>query len=136
MGLFDIVTNFIKDVPVVGDVVKGVTSFIDLVDDDGDDGKGKGRFGSLFKAGYAPIKSPQPPGIREQGSTVPQRTASIGPSLATYRRYIEATRGYKDLIRIARSEAGGAVATTSSGKVSTVRGGTPARVKSSKTLTV
>ena len=132
MGLFDIVTNFIKDVPVVGDVVKGVTSFIDLVDDDGD----KGRFGSLFKAGYAPIKSPQPPGIREQGSTVPQRTASIGPSLATYRRYIEATRGYKDLIRIARSEAGGAVATTSSGKVSTVRGGTPARVKSSKTLTV
>jgi hypothetical protein len=135
MGLFDIVTNFIKDVPVVGDVVKGVTSFIDLVDND-DDGEGKGRFGSLFKAGYAPIKPPQPPGIREQGSTVPQRTASVGPSLAAYRRYIQATRGYKDLIRIAQSEAGGTVATTSSGKVSIVRGGTPMRVKSSKTLTV
>ena len=135
MGLFDIVTNFIKDVPVVGDVVKGVTSFIDLVDNKDDD-DGKGRFGNLFKAGYAPIKSPQPPSIRAEGSKVPQRTAAVGPSLAAYRRYIESTRGYKDLIRIARSEAGGAVATTSSGKVSTVRGGTPARVKSSKTLTV
>ena len=134
MGLFDIVTKFIKDVPVVGDVVKGVTSFIDLVDDDDDDGKG--RFGSLFKAGYAPIKPPQPPGIREEGSKVTQRTASVGPSLAAYRRYIEATRGYKDLIRIAEAEAGKPVARTSSGKVPTVRGGTPTRVASSKTLTV
>jgi len=133
MGLFDIVTNFIKDVPIVGDVVKGVTSFIDLVDD-GDDGKG--RFGSLFKAGYAPIKPPQPPGIPEKGSPVTQRTASVGPSLAAYRRYIEATRGYKDLIRIAQAEAGESVATTSSGRVSPVRGGTPARVASSKTLNV
>jgi len=133
MGLFDIVTKFIKDVPIVGDVVKGVTSFIDLVDDDDD---GKGRFGSLFKAGYAPIKPPQPPSIREQGSKVTQRTASVGPSLAAYRRYIEATRGYKDLIRIAQAEAGESVATTSSGRVSPVRGGTPARVASSKTLNV
>ena len=133
MGLFDIVTNFIKDVPIVGDVVKGVTSFIDLVDD-GDDGKG--RFGNLFKAGYDPIKPPQPPSIREQGSKVTQRTASVGPSLAAYRRYIEATRGYKDLIRIAQAEAGESVATRPSGKVSTVRGGTPTRVASSKTLTV
>jgi hypothetical protein len=133
MGLFDIVTNFIKDVPIVGDVVKGVTSFIDLVDD-GDDGKG--RFGNLFKAGYDPIKPPQPPSIREQGSKVTQRTASVGPSLAAYRRYIEATRGYKDLIRIAEAEAGKPVARTSSGKVPTVRGGTPTRVASSKTLTV
>jgi len=133
MGLFDIVTKFIKDVPVVGDVVKGVTSFIDLVDD-GDDGKG--RFGNLFKAGYDPIKPPQPPSIREQGSKVTQRTASVGPSLAAYRRYIEATRGYKDLIRIAEAEAGKPVARTSSGKVPTVRGGTPTRVASSKTLTV
>lgn len=132
MGLFDIVTNFIKDVPIVGDVVKGVTSFIDLVDD-GDDGKG--RFGNLFKAGYDPIKPPQPPSIREQGSKVTQRTASVGPSLAAYRRYIEATRGYKDLIRIAQAEAGETVAKTPSGKVPTVRGGTP-RVPSSKTLTV
>ena len=132
MGLFDIVTNFIKDVPIVGDVVKGVTSFIDLVDD-GDDGKG--RFGNLFKAGYDPIKPPQPPSIREQGSKVTQRTASVGPSLAAYRRYIEATRGYKDLIRIAQAEAGGPVATTPRGKVSTVRGGTPVSV-SSKTLKV
>ena len=133
MGLFDIVTNFIKDVPIVGDVVKGVTSFIDLVDD-GDDGKG--RFGNLFKAGYDPIKPPQPPSIREQGSKVTQRTASVGPSLAAYRRYIQATRGYKDLIRIAEAEAGKPVARTSSGKVPTVRGGTPTRVASSKTLTV
>ena len=133
MGLFDIVTNFIKDVPIVGDVVKGVTSFINLVDD-GDDGKG--RFGNLFKAGYDPIKPPQPPSIREQGSKVTQRTASVGPSLAAYRRYIEATRGYKDLIRIAEAEAGKPVARTSSGKVPTVRGGTPTRVASSKTLTV
>ena len=132
MGLFDIVTKFIKDVPVVGDVVKGVTSFIDL-GDDGDDGKG--RFGNLFKAGYDPIKPPQPPSIREQGSKVTQRTASVGPSLATYRRYIEGTRGYKALIEIARSEAGGPVATTPRGKVSTVRGGTPVSV-SSKTLKV
>ena len=134
MGLFDIVTKFIKDVPIVGDVVKGVTSFIDLDRDDDDDGKG--RFGSLFKAGYAPIKPPQPPSIREQGSKVTQRTASVGPSLAAYRRYIEATRGYKDLIRIAEAEAGKPVARTSSGKVPTVRGGTPTRVASSKTLTV
>ena len=133
MGLFDIVTKFIKDVPVVGDVVKGVKSFINLVDD-GDDGKG--RFGNLFKAGYDPIKPPQPPSIREQGSKVTQRTASVGPSLAAYRRYIEATRGYKDLIRIAQAEAGESVATRPSGKVSTVRGGTPTRVASSKTLTV
>ena len=136
MGLFDIVTNFIKDVPVVGDVVKGVTSFIDLVDDDDD---GKGRFGSLFKAaGYAPIKPTQPPSIRgrERGSTVPQRTTQVGPSLVAYRRYIEGTRGYKDLIRMAQAEAGGTVATTSGGKVSTVRGGTPMRVPTSKTLKI
>lgn len=137
MGLFDIVTNFIKDVPVVGDVVKGVTSFIDLVDDDDDDGKG--RFGSLFKAGYAPIKPPQPPGIREEGSKVTQRTASVGPSLATYRQYIRQTPGYKALMQIAEAEAntiGEIVARTSSGKVPPVRGGTPTRVASSKTLTV
>jgi len=138
MGLFDIVTNFIKDVPIVGDVVKGVTSFIDLVDNDDDDPrkKGKGRFGNLFPAGYTPIEPPQAPSIREQGSKVTQRTASVGPSLAAYRRYIEATRGYKDLIRIAQAEAGESVATTSSGRVSPVRGGTPARVASSKTLNV
>jgi hypothetical protein len=136
MGLFNIVTNFIKDVPVVGDVVKGVTSFIDLVDDDDDDGKG--RFGSLFKAGYAPIKPPKPPSIRAEGSTVPQRTAAVGPSLAAYRRYIEGTRGYKDLIRIARSEAGQPVGSGTSGKVPTVRGGTRRKLipSSSKTLSV
>jgi len=136
MGLFDIVTNFIKDVPIVGDVVKGVTSFIDLVDD-GDDGKG--RFGNLFKAGYDPIKPPQPPSIREQGSKVTQRTASVGPSLATYRQYIRQTPGYKALMQIAEAEAntiGEIVARTSSGKVPPVRGGTPTRVASSKTLTV
>jgi len=137
MGLFDIVTKFIKDVPVVGDVVKGVTSFIDLVDNDDDDRKkGKGRFGSLFPAGYTPIEPVKSPIVKEEGSKVTQRTASVGPSLAAYRRYIEATRGYKDLIRIAQAEAGESVATRPSGKVSTVRGGTPTRVASSKTLTV
>jgi hypothetical protein len=134
MGLFNIVTNFLKDVPVVGNVVKAATSFIDLVDNDGDDGKG--RFGNLFKAGYAPIKPTTPKSVPEEGSRVPQRTASVGPSLAAYRKYIEATRGYKDLIRIAQSESGETVATTPSGKVSTVSGGSPMRVTSSKTLTV
>ena len=132
MGLFDIVTNFIKDVPVVGDVVKGVTSFIDLVDDDDD---GKGRFGSLFKAGYAPIKPTQPPSIREQGSTVPQRTTQVGPSLVAYRRYIERTPGYKRLVEIAEREAGQPVGAGIPRKVSTVRGGTP-YVPTSKTLKI
>ena len=139
MGLFDIVTKFIKDVPVVGDVVKGVTSFIDLVDNDDDDRKkGKGRFGSLFPAGYTPIEPVKSPIVKEEGSKVRQITPPVGPSLANYRRYIEGTRGYKDLVRIARSEAntiGETVAPRPSGKVSPVRGGTP-RVPSSKTLTV
>ena len=91
MGLFDIVTNFIKDVPVVGDVVKGVTSFIDLVDNDRNDPrkKDKGLFGNLFPAGYTPIEPVKSPIVREEGSKVTQRTASVGPSLAAYRRYIE-----------------------------------------------
>ena len=138
MGLFDIVTNFIKDVPIVGDVVKGVTSFIDLVDNDRNDPrkKDKGLFGNLFPAGYTPIEPVKSPIVKEEGSKVRQITAPVGPSLAAYRRYIEATRGYKDLIRIAQAEAGESVATRPSGKVSTVRGGTPTRVASSKTLTV
>ena len=139
MGLFDIVTKFIKDVPIVGDVVKGVTSFIDLVDDDPRK-KGKGRFGNLFPAGSTPIEPVKSPIVKEEGSKVRQITPPVGPSLANYRRYIEGTRGYKDLIRIAEAEAntiGEIVARTSSGKVSPVRGGTPpARVASSKTLNV
>jgi hypothetical protein len=134
MGLFDIVTKFIKDVPIVGDVVKGVTSFIDLVDDDPRK-KGKGRFGNLFPAGSTPIEPVKSPIVKEEGSKVRQITPPVGPSLANYRRYIEGTRGYKDLIRIAQAEAGETVAKTPSGKVPTVRGGTP-RVPSSKTLTV
>jgi len=136
MGLFDIVTKFIKDVPIVGDVVKGVTSFIDLVDNDDDDRKkGKGRFGSLFPAGYTPIEPVKSPIVSEEGSKVRRITPPVGPSLANYRRYIEGTRGYKALIEIARSEAGGPVAPTPRGKVPPVRGGTP-RVPSSKTLTI
>ena len=136
MGLFDIVTKFIKDVPVVGDVVKGVTSFIDLVDNDDDDRKkGKGRFGSLFPAGYTPIEPVKSPIVSEQGSKVRQITPTVGPSYAAYINYIKKTPGYKALIQIAEDEAGKTVATPPSGKVPPVRGGTPVSV-SSKTLTV
>jgi|TARA_R110000744_G_scaffold308288_1_gene416326 hypothetical protein len=136
MGLFDMAKKLIGSIPVIGPIVEFGTSFIDMLPDNKGSKDGTGKFGKTFAAGSAPFKPIQfgrepEIGGSEIGSS---RVQKFGPSLAQYRQYMGRFKSADDIDRIARGKAGNVVAGRVGGRVGSVRGGTPARTASSRTL--
>ncbi len=136
MGLFDMAKKLIGSIPVIGPIVEIGSSFIDMLPDNKGSKDGTGKFGKTFAAGsepFKPIQFGREPEIGgpEIGSS---RVQKFGPSLSEFRRYMGRFKSAEDLDRIVAGKVGNVVAGRVGSRVGSVRGGTPARTASSRTL--
>ena len=136
MGLFDMAKNLFKAVvPGAGAIIDVGSSFINMLPkNEGKDGTGK--FGKTFAAGSEPFKPTERRYTGETGGDPIGRrgVSQFGPSLSEFRKYMGRFKSAEDLNRIAAGKVGNVVAGRVGGRVGSVRGGTPARTASSRTL--
>ena len=136
MGLFDMAKKLIGSIPVIGPIVEFGTSFIDMLPDNKGSKDGTGKFGKTFAAGSEPFKPTERRYTGETGGDPIGRrgVSQFGPSLSEFRKYMGRFKSAEDLNRIAAGKVGNVVAGRVGGRVGSVRGGTPARTASSRTL--
>ena len=133
MGLFDMAKKLIGTIPVIGPIIEKGSSFIDMLPKDDD--KKTGAFGGLYPQGYQAFEQPNAPRIPLGVG----RSARLGVrppdrGINEWRRYMERFESAGRINSIVAGKVGNVVAGRVGSRVGSVRGGTPARPATSRTL--